>query len=360
VQTITATDLLDRLDDPRLVLLDVREPDEFADWRIPGSQNVPLSQVVARADELPEGEVVAVCAVGVRATQAVELLGATGRQVTLLEGGMTAWANAYDEAVLTFGSATVVQVRRRGKGCLSYLVGAGASAIAIDPAAEISQYLDRAWARGWSITHVVDTHLHADHLSGARALAAAAGARLVLNPDDGFEFAHEDLRDGASIPLGDGVALTVSVLSAPGHTRGSTAFVLEGQAIFTGDTLFLESVGRPDLADKAEPFAHDLYRTLHDKVLCLGDQVVVLPAHFGAAVDVHAGEAVSASLGELRRRLPALDAEENAFVEWAVGAASPRPPNYLAIVEANQRGSSIRDDERRDLEAGPNRCAVAR
>jgi glyoxylase-like metal-dependent hydrolase (beta-lactamase superfamily II) len=196
-------------------------------------------------------------------------------------------------------------------------------------------------------------------VSGARALAEATGAPLCLNPLDHVEYPHTALEDGTLVPIADGLELAVSVVSTPGHTKGSTIFVLGDAAVFTGDTLFLESVGRPDLADRAEEFAHALYSSLHDKLLVLGDDVVVLPAHFGQAVDVHGGEVVGERLGVLRERLWQLGADEPRFVEWAVGSVADRPPNYAAIVGVNQAGTALDDAARAALEGGPNRCAVA-
>ena len=101
---------------------------------------------------------------------------------------MAAWANVYDTAELSVGAATIVQVRRRGKGCLSYVVGSGDEAYVVDPSIAISHYLEVAAEKGWRITKVFDTHLHADHLSGAPGLAEATGASLYLNPADTFAF----------------------------------------------------------------------------------------------------------------------------------------------------------------------------
>lgn len=361
MHTITPDALVAVLDDPgKVVVLDVREPSEFEQWRIPGSLNVPLGELEARLDEVPTGrEIVTVCAVGARASKAAESLGAKGFDVAVLEGGMSGWASVYDDVEDHVGAATVVQVRRRGKGCLSYLIGAGSTAVAIDPSADIEQYLHRAAARGWTLTHVFDTHLHADHVSGARALAASTGAALVLNPADRFEFEFQPLSDGMEVHVGDGVSITVVTIPTPGHTMGSTCYLLGESAIFTGDTLFLESVGRPDLADRAEEFARELYASLHDRVLSLPDDVVVYPAHYGDVVEVHAGASVSAPLGVLADSLWQLRCEEDEFVAWTLASVKDRPPNYAAIVRANQGEGELDAAERRGLEEGPNRCAVA-
>lgn len=360
ISELRTDELVPRLDtDPQLFLLDVREPDEFADWVIPGAVNIPLGSLEDRLDEVPlNRSVVVVCAKGARALRGAEVLAAHHRPCAVLEGGMGSWASTYDEVSLELGGATVIQVRRRGKGCLSYVVGAGERCVVIDPSLDIERYQNIANSRGWQIAYVVDTHLHADHISGARELVASTGARLMLSPHDPFRFDFEPLGDGLMVALTDQVQLGVEAVSAPGHTEGSTVYRLGDAAIFTGDTLFLESVGRPDLADQAEPFAHALYRSLHDRVLSLPDDVRVFPAHYGAGVEVHFGVAVSKTLGELRQTLAPLSLNETEFVAWAVKNVKDRPPNYQKIVKINA-GIEVLGIPSSDLEAGPNRCAIA-
>jgi glyoxylase-like metal-dependent hydrolase (beta-lactamase superfamily II) len=360
VRSITAGELLARLDDgDAVVVLDVREPDEFESWAIPGSVNMPLGGLERRLGEVPrDATVVTVCAAGTRAASASEILARAGVESSVLDGGMGGWSRVYDDAVMDAGAATIVQVRRRGKGCLSYVVGAGDAAAVIDPSSDVDEYVRRADARGWRIAHVFDTHLHADHVSGARALAAATGAQLVLNPADRFGFDFSALTDGMRVPIAEGVDLTVSVLSTPGHTKGSTVFLLGDTAAFTGDTLFIESVGRPDLADQAEAFAHSLYRSLHDKLLGLPESTMVLPAHFSSVVAVDRG-IVGAPLGDLKARLWQLTADQDTFVAWAAGSVTARPPHYETIVATNLSGAPLSLEDRSSLEAGPNRCAVA-
>lgn len=342
-----------------LFMIDVRTEEEVADWQIPGVHHMALDTLANRITEVPNGaDIIVVCAKGARAQQGAEILARHGIASAVLEGGMTAWGRTYDHVEGAFASAVVVQVRRRGKGCLSYVVGAGESCVVIDPSLDVEQYTDVANAHGWTITHVLDTHLHADHLSGARQLVADTGAVLWLNPSDPFAFDYEPLSDGRSIELAAGVRLGVSAVSVPGHTEGSTMYQLGGAAIFTGDTLFLESVGRPDLADQAESFAHNLYRSLHERVLPLSDSIMVFPAHYGATVDVRSSEFVGRPLGELRTQLPALALDEDEFVRWAVKNVKDRPPNYQRIVLVNA-GREELGSEAIEMELGPNRCAIS-
>jgi glyoxylase-like metal-dependent hydrolase (beta-lactamase superfamily II) len=183
-------------------------------------------------------------------------------------------------------------------------------------------------------------------------------AALWLNANDDFNFEFAPLRDGKNVALAPGVALTVSAVSVPGHTEGSTMYRLANAAIFTGDTVFLESVGRPDLADQAEAFAHHLFTSLHERVLPLDDQIMVFPAHYGAGVEVRAGQFVARPLGELRDTLPALALGEADFVAWAISNVKDRPGNYRHIVLINSGREALTGDAS-ELEAGPNRCAVA-
>lgn len=359
VPEMTADELARRLGtDATPVLLDVREPAEFDAWALPGARNVPLGDIAHAMPEIPlERQVVVVCASGSRSARAVVALRGAGVDAVNLAGGMLGWAGVYDTAELDLGAARVVQVRRRGKGCLSYVVGAGGEAFVVDPSLDLDQYLDVAAAQGWHITRVFDTHLHADHLSGARMLAETTGAQLHLNPADSFGFPFTPLADGEWLTLGGEPHFGVTAFTTPGHTRGSAVFEIGGRALLTGDTLFVDGVGRPDLADHAEKFARDLHRSLHTKVIALPVEAMVLPAHYGEAVTVTPGKLVGASLGELRASIPQLTWSEAHFVAWASGRATPRPPHYVDIVRINM-GADMPPAGSRRLELGPNRCSA--
>jgi glyoxylase-like metal-dependent hydrolase (beta-lactamase superfamily II) len=357
---ISAEELVSQLGLPGgPVVLDVRERDEVAAWPMPGALNIPLRELHSRLHEIaPERLVVTLCASGNRSRAAAAALEEEGYNVANLKGGMAAWAQVYDTAELQLTGCSLVQVRRRGKGCLSYLIGAVDECYVVDPSVDSGIYQDLAAERGWRITRVFDTHLHADHLSGARALAELARATVHLNPADPFLFDFAPLGDGDSFVLPGGAELSVAVLHTPGHTEGSTMFFLEGKAVLSGDTLFVDGVGRPDLAERAEEFARNLHRSLTLKVLPLPDEVLVLPAHHGEGVFVVPGQLVGAKLGDLRSSLGPLSLDEEAFVSWAVGRVAERPPNYQAIVEVN-RGGKVEDlGALRYLEVGPNRCSA--
>ena len=341
-------------------VLDVREPVEFAAWSIPSAVNIPIGELEARVSEVPtDRDVVTVCASGSRSSMAAEVLSRAGRRVANLAGGMAAWAMVYDAVTVELDEVRVVQVRRRAKGCLSYLVGAGDLAFVVDPSLDTEVYRRLADEHGWRIVRVFDTHLHADHLSGARLLAEETGASIHLNPADTFAFAYEPLRDEDRFELPGRVRFRVAAIHTPGHTRGSTIYVVADRLVLSGDTLFVDSVGRPDLADRAEEFAHNLYHSLHDKVLSLPDDAFVLPGHYGEDVIVAPDRPVGVALGELRQVLAPLSYDEDQFVSWATARAAPRPPNYAEIIQANMGRSDVPLLALRQLEVGPNRCSTS-
>lgn len=338
------------------LLIDVRSPEEFALWSIAGAQNVPLEELAADLGGLPtDGSIVAVCDDGSRAAHAVNVLRATGHEARALVGGLLAWSAVADTAELVLDPLRVVQVRRPAKGCLSYVVGAAGEAFVVDPSLDTERYLALAARNGWRITRVLDTHLHADHISGARALAQATGASLHLNPADGYAFDFTPLVDGAWLPLGTGSHLGVTAFSAPGHTSGSTLLEVGGRVLLSGDTLLVDGVGRADLAEHAAEDARALHRSLHHKVIALPVDAFVLPAHHAGTITP--GVLVGAALGELRTSVLQLALSEDAFVDWAVTRARPAAPRDQEIMQIN-RGAPATLAHCRLLELGPARCAA--
>jgi glyoxylase-like metal-dependent hydrolase (beta-lactamase superfamily II)/rhodanese-related sulfurtransferase len=367
VPTIAVDDLRSWLEERRPVtVLDVRQREARAEWSIPGSVYMAAYDALRAGDpdaldprDFPRGgPVVAVCNVGRTSAIAARVLRDKGMQAFSLEGGMKAWSLAWNTApvILPGTAAEVVQVRRTGKGCLAYLIGAAGEAVILDAALDAAIYVELAQSRGWRIRHVLETHIHADHLSRARSLAGLTGAALRLPETRRVSFSFEPVSDGDKLVLGPA---RLRALRVPGHTRESTAFLLDDRALFTGDTLFTAGVGRPDLAaDPAESRsrAHALYGSLR-RILELPGDTLVLPAHAPEPIPFD-GRAVAAPLDEVRARLPLLDEGEDAFVEAILGRIPPTPPNHLRIVELNEAGL-LPDGDPTDLEAGANRCAIS-
>jgi glyoxylase-like metal-dependent hydrolase (beta-lactamase superfamily II)/rhodanese-related sulfurtransferase len=244
-------------------------------------------------------------------------------------------------------SAQVIfrQLTHDDLGCASYFVGdhdAGVAAV-VDPRFEIDQYLELARYLGVSIDHVLETHNHADHVSGHGRLAAATGARIHVHRLAKPDYDHEPFEDGFELELG---ALRVRALHTPGHRPEHTAFALidrsrgeEPWAVLTGDSLFVGDIARPDLAVEKREGAREIFRSLHQQLLALAPETEIWPGHLGGslcggpAMDMK----VSSTVGYELRHNPLLAEEsEDAFVERSLGTLKPQPPNFQAIVELNR------------------------
>jgi glyoxylase-like metal-dependent hydrolase (beta-lactamase superfamily II) len=365
--SIDVDELRTLLDDHRPVtILDVRPVAERAEWAIPGSRHVDAYEALKAGDpaaladvELPrDTPVITVCGAGKTSLVAAEHLRARGYDAVSLTGGMKAWSLAWNvaEVSLSASAATVLQIRRTGKGCLSYLIGARGEAAVVDPSLDPEIYVELARRQGWTIAHVLDTHVHADHLMRSRQLAAHTGATLHLPANDRVAYPFAPLRDGDTIQLGDA---TLRVLATPGHTPESATYLLDGAALFTGDTLFLNGVGRPDLEaspEEAQARAHALFRSLRH-LLDLPAESVVLPGHTNNPVAFD-GEALQATLADVRERVELVRAGEAEFVAALLSRILPTPPNHQRIVALNEAGEWPGGDPT-ELEAGANRCAVS-
>ena len=348
-----------------VTVLDVRPAAERAEWAIPGSVHVDAYDALRRGDPTAlaafhptnGGRVLTVCAAGKTSMLVAERLRARGLDAVSLEGGMRAWSLAWNAAELPCpgSAARIVQLRRTGKGCLSYLIGSNGAAAVIDASLDPPVYQRVADTHGWHIRTVLETHVHADHLSRARALAAATGALLCLPATDRVSFAYAPLNDGDTVRVG---SAELRALRTPGHTAESTCYLLDDRALFTGDTLFLAAVGRPDLEatpDEARRRAHLLHASLQ-RLVALPLETVVLPTHTSEPVAFD-GQPIGATLRAVRDRLPLLQGTAETFVRHVLARIPAAPPNHHRIVALNETGTL--PDNPTELEAGANRCAVA-
>lgn len=348
-----------------VTVLDIRKDDDRSQWAIPGSMHVDAydalrnGQAGALADlDIPiDRPVVTVCNAGKVSQTAADVLANRGFDARSLTGGMKAWSLAWNAAEVDLGdsSVRVIQVRRTGKGCLSYVIAADGEAAVIDPSVAPDIYLEIAQRHGWTITHVLDTHVHADHLSRARELARRAGAALRLPPQRRARFAFTPIADGEQIRLG---AATLTAMHTPGHTGESTSFILNDLAVFTGDTLFADGVGRPDLladANSSRERAGALFASLN-RLRELRAKIIVLPGHTSEPIAFD-GRAIAATLEDVTTWLTEWLTSESAFVARVTSKVPPTPPNFVRIVELNETGELPPGDPT-DLEAGANRCAI--
>jgi glyoxylase-like metal-dependent hydrolase (beta-lactamase superfamily II)/rhodanese-related sulfurtransferase len=357
-----------------ITVLDIRTRSDRAEWWIPHSIHVDAYDALRRGDpdaltglDIPVTvPVVAVCRAGVIAQAAARHLGDRGFRAFYLEGGMKAWGQAWNRAEVPIANPdfAVIQVRRTGKGCLSYMIGSRGEAGVVDPAVDPGVYLRLAEERGWRITSLLDTHIHADHVSRGRELAQRTGAQLFLPAQDRAQYAHVPLGDGDQVQVGNA---TITLLATPGHTPESACFRLDEDVLLTGDTLFLGGVGRPDLEatnDQAAMRARQLHASLK-RILALPDRTLILPGHTDRPVPFD-GRLVGAPLGVLRKGEEGLGrwfggahpSGPDAFAQWILARLPPTPANHGEIVRLNQTGMTPPADLEA-LEAGANRCAVS-
>ena len=345
-----------------VTVLDVRSPPDV-DWEIPGAIHVDAyadlqsSRLgpVAKLD-LPAGPVVTVCEVGRTAAIATDLLRANGVDALTLDGGMHAWSLAWNTAQATISGCEIVQVRRTGKGCLSYIVESESEAVVIDASVDPDVYVRLLRERGWRLVAVADTHIHADHLSRSKLLAHLEDAALWLPAQDRTQYPFQPVADGDRIAFG---STALVAMRTPGHTEESTTYLLDNTAAFTGDTLFLNSVGRPDLIDGTRQELVSRARQLYMSVsglLHLPEAAEVFPGHVSEPTPFD-GRILGTTVGTIRDTLALARLVETAFVEAVLARIPPDPPNHLRIVELNERGEFPGNPS--ELEAGANRCAVA-
>ena len=372
-------ELLKRADagDP-VVLLDVRNDADFGRWKLEGRKpletvHVPYFDFIEDEEQalshIPKGrEIVVVCASGDSSAMVSELLTEKGLRATNVSGGMAAYGAHLEPVAVPLGPEDegrfeIWQLNRRGKGCLSYVVRAGGEVIVVDPSRDIVKYegfLDELGAR---LVQVLDTHVHADHVSGGPELARRRGAPYFVAAGADFELRKEvtPLQDGAEIRLGGdrGVKVAVQAVETPGHTPGSTSYLASGKYLFSGDTLFIKSVGRPDLGGQVVPWGKSLFHTLKKRIASLSDDTVVLPAHYADLSEIGSDGVVSGRLGDLRASVPELRIEtEEEFVEAMRRGVSEPPAAYADIIRVNLGALEASPEKIAEWELGKNECAA--
>ena len=351
---ISAKDLANSKD---TLILDIRDVESFNSWHIPDSENIDvyrdiwegnLDNVKQKLSQLPKKKIVTVCNAGVTAQKASDVLESLGYETIVLEKGMMGWNTLHQAADILEGDLWIKQIIRTGKGCLSYIIGSASTkeVFVIDPSHFVEEYL----INGYTIKGGIETHVHADHVSGAKMLSDHANVKYYVSGKDCQATDFVDLQNLNEIKIGNNV---IKVIETPGHTDGSVCLLLNN-FLFTGDTLFLEGVGRPDLGrtkEQIENGAKHLYASLNS-IKNLKD-VSVLPAHFSTF-----NMPICKKLTTLVETNKALQlSSEQAFVDYILNNLPATPPNYEQIKEINRTCTQIPQDACDKLEFGPNRCA---
>ncbi|HEY0593415.1 MAG TPA: MBL fold metallo-hydrolase [Thermoanaerobaculia bacterium] len=372
--SITVGELLSKIDTgERFLLLDVRNDEEYERWKVEGRNPVdtlhrPYFDYIedeALLDQVPRdrGPIYAICAKGDSSDLIADMLRERGFDASNVAGGMLAYGEylapirvpLQDDEAARF---EIWQMNRRGKGCLSYVIRSGGDAVVVDPSRNIGEYESFVEKLGAKIVDVFDTHVHADHISGGPELAPRHQARYLVAGRQGVAPA----RDGEQIRLGGpaGVTVTLGVLATPGHTPGSMSFLVGTRHLLTGDTLFVDSVGRPDLGGHVVEWGKMLFHTLRDRLSVLPDDLVILPAHYASVAEIDAAGVVRGRLGDLRRTVPELQIRSEAeFVEAMKKALKTPPEVYEKIIKVNLGEQTVDAEMASEWELGKNQCAAS-
>jgi len=340
---------------------------EAADYR-----NLPISELGRLGDPSRIGlfrdrPVVVVCDRGISSRQVTGWLRQSGFDARSMSGGMLGWTQvAIPREVRGLrGLDRLIQLDRIGKGALGYLAVRGGEALAVDPGRDLEPWLRILAESGARAVGVVDTHCHADYISGGPALAGELGVPYRLHPADAVDpFEGKPARIGFA-PLADGETLRVgdaafTVENLPGHTEGSVVLRLGNELALTGDLLFVASIGRPDLADRTEAWTGELWKSLERLRASWSPALRIFPAHYLLESERAADRVVEGRLGELPPRNPPFaiaDAAE--FRSWIAVRAGEFPEAYRWIKRANLGLVEVDDELAGELEAGKSQCALA-
>lgn len=383
VPQITAEELYARISQSNdIFLLDVRNDEEFTNWRIE-SRYTPttlhlfygnfLEDEEGSVQQVPKDrKIVVVCAKGGASDYVAEILRTNySLDAVNLKGGMIAWGNYYaNHPVVSTDAYQIYQFDRIARGCLSYVLVSQGQAAVIDPARHTRHYLQLLAEKEASLALILDTHAHADHISGGPALAAESGAPYHLHPYDGIHpfdmlparLEYRMLCDGQTFHLGD---LTLQVIHAPGHTLGQVNFLAIGSDgaayLFSGDNLFIHSFGRPDLGGQGEAWAPLVYSTIFDTIpAVVPSRALVLPGHYARHTEARGTGSFARQLSDLWEENPDLGIRErDVFIRHVLNHLPELPPQYVQIKRANAGLLQPDEEEASALELGKNVCALS-
>lgn len=372
-ETITPLELFRELAEGRVTeILDVRNLDEFAAAPLEGprpvpTRNVPVYRVFEELEEECERtleDAIVVCGQGNGSELVAEEFGDLGKTVRSLEGGTDAWNRLLVPFEITGlpEPVRVWQFQRPAKACLSYVVGVpGESCIIVDPTRQPQPYLDLAAEHDMTVTHVVDTHVHADHVSGGPALSAQLGVEYHLPPEDAggsVPFPNVPLKDGDVLDLGS-AAVRVMSMHLPGHTPGTIALLVADSVLLVGDTVFVRGLGRPDLTGQAEELARDLFRSVHERLRPLDPRTIIAPAHWSTSDEIGPDGLVVTTLEDVFTATLLNERAMEKFVQEIVTSLPAAPEVYDTIRAVNSGRLAPPDDELEILDVGRNQCAAS-
>jgi glyoxylase-like metal-dependent hydrolase (beta-lactamase superfamily II) len=314
----------------------------------------------------PDVPVAVVCGHGLDSKILAFHLGRLGLDAKSLAGGMLSWMRLTVPVELDppQGLDRLVQFDRIGKGCLGYLLVSGGEAVIVDPPLVFDSYVEALRESQARLVGVADTHVHADYVSGAVAMSEYFGVPYYLHPADAVypydgtpgDIEFSSIAEGDSIPFGK---TALQVMYTPGHTEGSVTYVVEDKVALTGDFLFVESIGRPDLGGKEEDWSKQLWDSMARAIREWGDGVAVYPAHYASERERRMGKAVGIHFGALLSENEILKIQDpEVFLHHILSQKAPFPDAYRKIKAINVGLAPVEETEVEELEVGRNECAL--
>jgi glyoxylase-like metal-dependent hydrolase (beta-lactamase superfamily II)/rhodanese-related sulfurtransferase len=376
IQAFTAQDLFDWLiNQETFLLLDVRNEEEFGRFKVEGPYpidmiNVPYMEFIEHEEEsvakVPKGKKLRiVCAKEGSSKYVGEILINHGYQdVAHMLVGIKAWGNLLSPVQVASGdNYELFQFRRPGKASCSYGLLCNREMMVFDPAKNIDAYQAFAETNGCTILKTFETHRQADYISGSPMLQEKLNVEIIAPPDDfkGAAFDYTPVADGDTFTFSDGGPV-VAAIHTPGHTPGSTSYLIDNQYIITGDTVFIYSIGRPDLGGMAEEWSKMLFKTMTDKILTLNNEVLALPGHYMDWKEANEDLVFAASLGKIKEINGDIYGiqNENDFYDFIKSNMRKQPDEYARIREINAGLETVDEEQADIMDLGKNECAASK
>jgi glyoxylase-like metal-dependent hydrolase (beta-lactamase superfamily II) len=354
-----------------ILVLDVRNKKDFSRFQVESPYPFEMMNVSyydfmeieeKSVAKVPQGRKIRiVCAKEGSAKYVAEILEKHGYEdIGYLTGGIKTWGNMLVPKLIEGNNDfELYQFIRPGKASCSYGLISGNEIMLFDPSRNVDFYLDFAREKGCKITKTFETHLQADYISGSRMIAEKTGAVFFGDGDfAGSNNPYTPLVDGETHTFSKG-GPEVIVLFTPGHTPGSTSYVINGKYMIAGDMVFIASIGRPDLGGKAEEWAGLLYNSIQ-LVKRLDHNILILPGHYMNWEEANDDLIFITTLGEAidRNRDIYYIENEAAFVQFIKDNMRPQPEEYAVIRLVNANLEQVDDDRAEELDLGKNECAA--
>ncbi|MDJ0816271.1 MAG: MBL fold metallo-hydrolase [Desulfobacterales bacterium] len=378
IQAYRAEDLFDWVtqEGQEFTLLDVRNNEEFGRFKVEGPQlskmiNIPYMEFIELEEEsvarveVPKDEPIRiVCAKEGSAKFVGEILANNGwTDVRYLEGGIKTWGNMLAPKLIASQKGyELYQFIRPGKASCSYGLIYKNEMVVFDPSRNIDFYRHFAGERGSKLVKTFETHLQADYISGSQPLSVKTGAQIVGHENDfqGAAFEYKAVKDQDTFSFSEG-GPEIRAIHMPGHTPGSTCYLIDSRYLVSGDTVFIMSIGRPDLGGKAEEWSKLLYGTLKTKIAELNDDVIVLPGHYIEWSEANSEHLFIDTLGSIKQKnadIYGID-EEAEFVRFIQDNMRTQPDEYAQIRKVNAGLLDVDDEDQEIMDLGKNECAAS-